>query len=304
MASLRLQFFNFVIRRAIRAKLARLDDPLALRTAIAPRNGLAPRGVRLRRETLGAAPGEWAESPKAEHFAHLLYLHGGGYIACSPRTHRAITGGLAHRGLRVYAPDYRLAPEHPYPAALEDSLAAFDALRARVTGPLLVGGDSAGGGLALALLMALRDRRAGNPASAQPDGAILFSPWTDLTGESPTIAQNAGRDHMFPGPGMEQMAALYAGSRPLNHPRVSPLHGDFSGLPPLFLMVGESEILLNDSRGAAEKAKAAGVPTQLQIWPDVPHVWPILGPFTPESRRALDGAAEFARAVAAKYQAA
>jgi acetyl esterase/lipase len=206
--------------------------------------------------------------------------------------------------LRVYAPDYRLAPEHPYPAAFEDALAAFDALRAVVTGPLLVGGDSAGGGLALALLMALRDRRAANPNNAQANGAILFSPWTDLTGESPTIRQNAGRDHMFAGPGMEQVAALYAGARPLNHPRVSPLHGDFSGLPPLLFMVGESEILLDDSRVAAEKAKAAGVDARLQIWPDVPHIWPILGPFTPESRRALDGAAEFARAIAAKHQAA
>ena len=255
-----------------------------------------PPGWRIR---ASAAPnGEWIEPDGGSMPARtLLYLHGGGYFFCSPETHRSITIALATGAeARVFAPDYRLAPEHPYPAAIEDAVAAYRALIADGIPPgrIVIGGDSAGGGLTLATLLSLR--AAGDPL---PAGAILFSPWTDLAGTGETLVSNDRTDVMFHGNGLKSGASKYLGSTPANDPLASPLYADLAGLPPLFLQASGAEVLLSDSTRLVEKARAAGVAIESEIWPKLPHVWQIFSPFMPEAKAALAKAAEFLRRVTA-----
>ncbi|MBN3812186.1 alpha/beta hydrolase [Paraburkholderia sp. Ac-20347] len=227
----------------------------------------------------------------------ILYLHGGGYYFCSPRTHRAITFGLATRAdADVFSLDYRLAPEHPFPAALDDALAAYRRLldEGAPAASLVIAGDSAGGGLALATLVALRD--AGDPL---PGGALLYSPWTDLACTGASIRENDGRDPMFCGDVFARIASMYLGETRATHPYVSPLYADFHGLPPLFLLAGSTETLLDDTLRVAERARAAGVSVECEIGRDLPHIWPIYAPFMPEARRALDASARFVKQVSA-----
>ncbi len=218
----------------------------------------------------------------------LLYLHGGGFIACSPRTHRPITGWFARHGFRVFAPDYRLAPEHPFPAAVEDAVAAWRALRAATPGRIVVAGDSAGGNLSLALMLALR-----NEGAVLPDAAALFSPATDMAGTGGSMHSNSGRDAMFRGDALQHLAAAYLGGADPRTPLASPLYGDLAGLPPLLIHVGEREVLRDDSTRLAERARAAGVLVDLQVWPVVPHVWQLAHATVPEARRSLAAAAAF-----------
>ncbi|TCF97248.1 alpha/beta hydrolase [Paraburkholderia strydomiana] len=256
-----------------------------------------PRGWRLR-ELDGAdgkpLRGEWIErsgEPAIGARPTVLYLHGGGYYFCSPRTHRSIVFGLATRAnAPVFSLDYRLAPEHRFPAALDDATAAYRHLIAEGTAPesIVIAGDSAGGGLALATLVALRD--AGDPL---PAGAVLFSPWTDLAATGASIVDNDGADPMFSGPAIAKAAKVYLGDMPATHPYASPVYADLRGLPPLFIMAGSTEVLLDDSRRVAANARAAGVDCELEVWKKMPHVWPIFAPFIPEANWALDRAAAF-----------
>ncbi|WP_206997580.1 alpha/beta hydrolase [Trinickia mobilis] len=267
-----------------------------------------PRGWRLvERYRPGDAPlrGEWLEppagAPDTARTRTVFYIHGGGYYFCSPKTHRSLVFALAARcGVRTYSLDYRLAPEHPFPAALDDALAAYRRLLADGMPPdsIVLAGDSAGGGLALATLVALRD--AGDPL---PAAALLFSPWTDLAATGATIATNDGVDPMFYGAAIARAAKFYLADTPATHPHASPLYADFAGLPPLFIQAGSTEVLLDDSRRVAEKARAAGVPVEIEIWPDMPHVWQLYAPFVPEAGKALDRATEFVRRVAREHAA-
>jgi acetyl esterase/lipase len=250
----------------------------------------AAQGVTYTPARLGGVAGEWVAATDRTAAPVLLYLHGGGYFACSPRTHRPITAAFAKRGFSVFVPDYRLAPEHAFPAAIEDAQAVWTALLAEhAPAALSIAGDSAGGGLALALLLALRDKNAALPAAA-----CLFSPWTDLAGTGASITTNAGRDAMFWAPGLGSAAKLYLGDTPATTPLASPLYADLTGLPPLLIHVGEREILRDDSLRLAERARAAGVTIDLRVWPVVPHVWQ-LAQFVPEARQSLDLAAAFLR---------
>ncbi|MPW16058.1 alpha/beta hydrolase fold domain-containing protein [Paraburkholderia sp. CNPSo 3157] len=239
--------------------------------------------------------GEWLTRADGQYAATILYLHGGGYYFCSPQTHRAASFGLATRSdARVFSLDYRLAPEHPFPAALDDALAAYRHLLEEGTKPesIVIAGDSAGGGLALATLVALRD--AGN---SLPAGAVLFSPWTDLAATGASLETNDGIDPMFHGPSVARAAKLYLGGTPATHPYASPLYADLSGLPPLFMQVSSTEVLLDDSRRVADKARTAGVDVDFEIWRKMPHVWQLWVPFIPEAGRSLDLAARFVRRV-------
>jgi epsilon-lactone hydrolase len=223
----------------------------------------------------------------------ILYLHGGGYYFCSPKSHRSLVFQLAVRSsARTFSLDYRLAPEHPFPAALDDALAAYRRLLADATPPdsIVVAGDSAGGGLALALLVALRDA-----GDALPAAALLFSPWTDLAATGGTLVTNDGADPMFRGAAVARAARLYLADADPTHPYASPLYADFAGLPPLFMQAGSTEVLLDDAKRVAQRAKAAGVAVEFEVWRNMPHVWQLFAPFIPEARRALDRAAAFAR---------
>lgn len=269
----------------------------------APRR--APRDWRIRPVTACAASeghpavvaAEWIEPASAEMIPTLsrtvLYLHGGAYLFCSPRTHRSITCLLALHGLaRVVVPDYRLAPEHPAPAALDDALAAYRGLLADgvVPATIVVAGDSAGGGLALALLLALRN--AGDPL---PAAGVLFSPWTDLAVTGGTIDSLAAADVLFDGRGVRAAARLYLAGMSDTDWRASPLYGDFTGLPPLLIQASDSEVLLDDARRVVDKARAAGVEVEFRQWAGVPHAWQIFARFLPEARVALRQAGDFIR---------
>jgi len=253
-----------------------------------------PPGVTFEPGELGGVPGEWARAEGASG-RPLLYLHGGGYIACTPKTYRSVTGAYARRGFAVFTPDYRLAPEHKFPAAVEDAHAAWDGLVALGHAPdtLVISGDSAGGGLALALLLSLRDR-----GQALPAAAVLFSPWTDLAVTGASVTANARREAVLWGPGLEVTGRLYLGDADPKTPLASPLYANLAGLPPLLIHCGSREVLLDDSRRLAERARAAGVRVELRIWPVVPHVWQLM-PFVPEAGESMGLAAAFLQAAAA-----
>ena len=241
--------------------------------------------------------GEWlepiAETERAAPLRTLLYLHGGGYYFCSPKSHRSLVFPLAvHIGARTFSLEYRLAPEHPFPAALDDALAAYRRLVQDGTPPesIVVAGDSAGGGLALALLVALRDA-----GDALPAAGLLFSPWTDLAATGATLVSNDGLDPMFRGAAIARAAKFYLGTASATHPYASPLYADLTGLPPLLIQAGSTEVLLDDARRVAEWAREAQVEVDFEIWPKMPHVWQLFVPFIPEGRAALEHAAAFAR---------
>jgi acetyl esterase/lipase len=188
--------------------------------------------------------------------------------------------------------DYRLAPEHPFPAALEDSLAAYRWLLSNGIKHtnIVIGGDSAGGGLAAATLVALR--YAGEP---MPAAGILHSGWTDLTNSGGTFISKAEEDPIIDRDMVDNMAMAYLGDKDRKTPLASPFHADLRGLPPLLMQVGTAEVLLDDSLGFAERAKAAGVDVTLEVWDDVPHVWQMFAPILPEAQQAIDHCGEFIR---------
>jgi acetyl esterase/lipase len=212
----------------------------------------------------------------------------------SARTHRSITSRLAAwSNARLFALDYRLAPEHPFPAALEDALAAYRALIAAGTPPsrIVIAGDSAGGGLALALLLAVRDAQGPLPAAA-----VLFSPWTDLAVTGNSIVDNDAVDAMFFGSWVAAQAHHYLADTPATNSLASPVYADLTDLPPLLIQVSGSEVLLDDSRRVYHNARRSGVAATLQVWPGLPHDWHIFAPILPEARAALRDASAFVRA--------
>ena len=288
---------NPVLRFTVKRRLARVETPTAARAVLGKNPPSPPMGATFTPGVLGGVEGEWVRAGEGSADT-LLYLHGGGYFSCSPVTHRAITAGFALRGFRVFAPNYRLAPEHPFPAALHDALAAYQALLAEAPGRIVIGGDSAGGGLALSLLLALKAQNLPMPACA-----ALFCPWTDLAATGASLTRNAARESLLYGPKMKDAAALYLQGQDPTNPLISPLYGDFTGLPPLLIQVGAPEILLDDSTRLAARAEAAGVAVELTIWDNLPHVWHVAQTFLPEARTALDQAARFAKSALASSTA-
>jgi monoterpene epsilon-lactone hydrolase len=252
---------------------------------------LHSRGVQIEAAT-GPVKGEWINPPDAsEDNSVLYYLHGGGYLSGSAKTNRPIATPLARRlKRRVFSLDYRLAPEHRFPAAVDDAVAGYRWLIS--TGikahQLSVAGDSAGGGLALALVMALRDA-----GEELPSCVACLSPWADMTGSGESIIANSDRDAMFRGDDIRAYASAYLGSQPPETPLASPLFGHFAGLPPLYIEVGDSEVLLDDARQVHRKALAAGVSSELRIVKGVPHGWQFGAPFVPEARESLRQITEF-----------
>ena len=292
MASWQAHFMSFVLRHTFKPRLARSTNAVQARRVMG--GGAAfktPSGVQITPAALGGVPGEWIKAESSPHAGVLLYLHGGGYFACSAASHRAYTTFFAEQGFRVYAPDYRLAPENPFPAAVLDAVAAYRDLRTEggASTPIVIGGDSAGGGLALAAMLKLRTE-----GDALPVAAVLFSPLTDLVGTGNSRMTNDKRCAMFFGNGLSFARDLYLGSSGDPHdPLASPLYAGLQGLPPLLIHVGADETLLDDSTRLAERARAAGVPIELTVWPTVPHVWQLFHRFVPEGRQSLAAASLF-----------
>jgi epsilon-lactone hydrolase len=252
---------------------------------------LHSRGVDIE-PTTNPVKGEWIIPPGASKNGPVVYyLHGGGYISGSAKTNRPITVPLAQRlKRRLFALDYRLAPEHRFPAAIDDAVAGYRWLvSSGIDAQLIsVAGDSAGGGLALALVMALRDR-----GEKLPGCVVCLSPWTDMTASGESIVANSERDPMFCAEDIGAYASAYLGSQPPETPLASPVFGDFSGLPPLYIEVGESEVLRDDARQLHDKALAAGVPSELRIVKGVPHGWQFGAPFVPEAKESIAEIAQF-----------
>lgn len=225
----------------------------------------------------------------------ILYLHGGGYVCGKTRTYHNFCSRLARElDAEVWLPDYRLAPEHPFPAAIEDALATYEMLLKKGWRPqqITIAGDSAGGGLTLGTLLALRD--AGRPL---PKCAVVLSPFADVRSIAPSISQNDGSDWMLGKAMLEMGDGIYARSpKDALHPHASPALGDYTGLPPLFITVCEEECLRDDAYAVEARAKAAGVPVTLFSRQDVLHVWPIFVPVMPEAREDLKRIANFIRA--------
>jgi monoterpene epsilon-lactone hydrolase len=293
--SRRLALLNDALRLGTKPALARMQDPVLAR-AMMERGARwmfrAPPHLLVLDAALGGVPGLRISCGRPEPGHAILHLHGGAYLAGSPRTHCAMLGRLSRlAGIEVFAPAYRLAPEHPFPAALEDAEAAFAGLLARGHAParIALGGDSAGGGLAFALLARLC--AAGTP----PGLAYGFSPWADLTGSGSTIRSNADADPMLPAGRLAEIAQIYLQGHPAGDPRASPLFAEFPGAPPTLLQVGSTEILLDDSRRLAERLRGFGAAVDLQVLPATPHVVQLFDGWVPEARAALRAAAHSIR---------
>jgi phosphinothricin tripeptide acetyl hydrolase len=286
---------------AVRAHLAKLPPSNTL--SIAERRAQYDRAERVfptpadvKVETVMAPqrPAEWLSPPGARADAVLLYLHGGGYVIGSPRSHRHLAAALARAaGTRALLLDYRLAPEHPFPAALDDAVAAYGWLLAGGVAParIVTAGDSAGGGLTVATLLALRDRRLPRPA-----GGVCISPWVDLTNSAASYRSKAGVDPIVTLEAIAQLAQAYLGRTDAKLPLVSPLYADLRGLPPLLIHVGSDEVLLDDALGLAARAREAGVDVTVREWPAMIHVWHWFQPMLDEADQAIAEIGGFVKA--------
>jgi acetyl esterase/lipase len=242
---------------------------------------------------LDGIPGEWIAVRESHPAGVLLFLHGGGYNSGSCKTHRALAAHLARAvRTRVLLINYRLAPEHPCPAAIEDAVFAYRWLLRQGTAPeqIALGGDSAGGGLALAALIAIRES-----GTALPAAAVLLSPWLDLALRGESMHTRAQVDPLTSYNDLRHAAALYLGSLAPDDPRASPLYADLRELPPLLIHAGDHEVLRSDATRLAEQAHAAGVPVQLAIWDSMWHVWHAWADELPEARAAIAQIGEFVR---------
>ena len=248
-------------------------------------NSEVPEGTRCEAVDAGGVPAEWIEGPDIDRGRVLLYFHGGGYVLGSIATHRAMVARIAaEAGVRALLIDYRLAPENPFPAAVEDAVAAYRFLLDDGYKPdqIALGGDSAGGGLTLACLLALRDED-----EPLPEAAVLLSPWVDLEGIGESMTTRAEADPMVARDGLLKMAAFYLNGESARNPLAAPLHADLSRLPPLYIQAGTAETLLDDATRIEEKARLAGVATEMDLYPDLVHVFQAFAPHVPESMEAI-----------------
>jgi epsilon-lactone hydrolase len=250
-----------------------------------------PRGVHVQTVQAGGVHAEWIEPTRIEPQRTIMYLHGGGYCICSLDTHRGLAARLALASeARILSIDYRLAPEHPFPAALEDSLAAYRWLLAQgvPTRQLIVAGDSAGGGLTLATSISLRD--AGEPL---PAALVCISPWTDLTFSGESVRTRASVDPVLKPHFDSGYICNYCGDHHADNPLISPLFADLHGLPPTLIHVGDDEILLSDSTRLKEKLEKAGVEASLEIWEGMWHVFQAFAPYAPEAEQSIQKMGKF-----------
>ena len=266
-----------------------------LREIMGPRREPTDGAVQCVPWHLDGMDGEWVIAPGSDPDQRLLYLHGGGFVSGSGAYYLAMAARLsAAAGCAVLLPDYRLAPEHPFPAAIEDCIHAHEWLTASGPGgptpaqATFIAGDSAGGGLALATLLALRDRHL-----PLPEAGIALSAFADMTLSGESLRSEEAFDPIMSPRCLPQFARLYLGDADARDPYASPVFADYTGIPPLLLQVGEHEIIRDDSVSAAARARADGVDATLEIWPGMFHVFPSHEPLLPEGRKAIEHIATF-----------
>jgi len=293
MTSLRAKF----VRRTTRAFFETIDaekaDVHAMRKTwhSAAKVLWTPRKVKVEEAKVHGLNAEWLTPKGSPADKLLLYLHGGAYVMGNCATHRQLVSYLAKfSGIKALLPEYRLAPEHPFPAAIDDAVGLYRSLLADgyAADNIVIAGDSAGGGLAMATLLSLRDARDPPPAAA-----CLLSPWLDLAATGESMTTRAKKDPWFQPEDMPIVAAYYCREDQLRNPLVSPVFADLSGLPPLYIQVGEDEILLSDSTRAADKVKAAGGEVEIEIWPGMWHVFQAFLVQVPESKKAAKKIGKF-----------
>jgi epsilon-lactone hydrolase len=289
--SLRARLINRLVRLLVKRWPRKNLDAVVRRSrnlfnSPALLSALYTRGVTIRKTNLG----EWITPESVKDDGVILYFHGGGYVSCSPASHRAITANIAKlTGQRVFALDYRLAPEHLFPAAIDDAAAAYNWLmNGQNVAPnqIIFAGDSAGGGMVIAAMLRLKSQGKSLPAAG-----VCFSPWFDLTGRCDY--PNAESCAMFRTGDVESFAALYLGDASAENAEASPLFGDLTNLPPLLIQASSTELLLADAERFHAKAVSAGVNCRLSVYPALPHVWQITVGLMPESLIALREAASF-----------
>ena len=260
------------------AFMASFDDDIGARVTVTSANGVPSEQV----EATGASPDR-----------NVLYFHGGGYAVGSPRSHRGLAKRIsAQSAARILVPDYRLAPEHLFPAAVDDGLSAYRWLISEgiAADRIALAGDSAGGGLALAVLLALRDG-----GEALPACAVLLSPWADMKCSGESYQARASMDPIVSAEMCLGMAEMYVGEADHRHPHASPVYGNFEGLPPILVQVGEREIVVDDALAIERRAKEAGVPVQVDIWKHMIHQWQLYASVVEDGRRAIEEIGDFIR---------
>jgi len=284
------------VRRLVEQLIGGPDTPFLERRAQSEAFAKAfvlPDGVQVRPDRLDGVIVEWVMPDGAANAPVLFHLHGGGYVLGNPAASRPFTTAFALKsGARVVSIDYRLAPEHPFPAAVTDSVKAYRALLAggMPAAKIAIGGESAGGGLTVATLLASQAQGLEMPACA-----FAISPWTDMSCSAPTFDSLAPRDPMLTRRSLGDMADAYLAGASAQNPLASPLFGNLQGLPPLLIHAGSDEVLLDDARNLHERATKAGVTSTLDVWQDMIHVWHMFHPMLPEGDRAIDDIVAFVK---------
>jgi epsilon-lactone hydrolase len=286
---------SFVVKRVVRKMAIREKDFVLNRKKTDELCGAYPvaKDITFKPVHIGGIAAEWSSTSDAPKDKLIIFLHGGGYCTGSITAYRHFTSTLAKStGIRTLCIEYRLAPESPFPAALEDVLSVYRSLLADGISSenIILAGDSAGGGLCLAVVLALRDKEGFLPAAL-----TLFSPWTDLTMTSESIKTKEAKDPMVYMDDLIRMADAYTKGQDVRNPLISPRFGRFHGFPPVFMHTGTDEMLLDDSINVAEKAKAEGVDVTFKIWKGMFHIFTIFSGYTPEGKKSLKEASEYIR---------
>ncbi len=295
MISRRARFVRWLTSRYIKRLDVRNADVQKIRRRLEffARFLMKAFGVKLERTTINGMYAEWLRPRKAQRGRVLLYLHGGAYVLCSCRTHRQMVSHIARAaGIDALVPEYRLAPEHKFPAAIEDAVGVYRALLASGTRPedIVIAGDSAGGGLTVATLLSLR--HAGDP---MPAAVVLLSPFLDATASGESATTRADKDPWFHADDVKVVVDHYCGEANVRDPLVSPVFANVAGLPPAFIQVGDHEILLSDSTRYADMLRESGGDADIEIWPELWHVFQLFIGKMPESRRAIKRIGDYVR---------
>ena len=294
MPSLQARFWKMLMRRMFRKRMS-IEEYRTLTNSSSRLSPPIPKGMDVHRFEVEAIPAVWISPAVADANMVILHLHGGGYVTGGIDSHLMMCLPMAQAlKTRMLLFDYRLAPEHPFPAALEDGLKTYRWLLEQGYPPsdIVISGDSAGGGLALAVILSLREN--GEPL---PVGAICFSPWTDLTFAGESHITNARSDVVNTKNVLQEWASAYTEQTNLRNPLVSPVFANFHGLPPLFIQVNDDELLLDDARLLAKKARADGVDVTLKVWHGMWHVWHTAGTMIPESKKTYEEIGQFLKAI-------
>ena len=281
--------FRLIFKRRLTVETSRAREKYLVRWMRNP-----PAGISVERFEIDGLHAAWI-SPETESKTVILYLHGGGYVSGSLATHQMLCADMARSAdARILFVEYRLAPEHPFPAALEDARKAYHWLMKQgvETKTIFVAGDSAGGGLSLALTLSLRD--AGEPL---PAGVVCISPWTDLSMGSVSHSEKAKAEMTLHPDNLRLWVFCYAGEGDLQNPLISPYFAEYAGFPPTLIQVGSEEVLLDDARAVADKAKAAGVDMTISVYEGMWHVWHTAGRLLPEVREAFEAIGKFMRGI-------